>query len=390
MSPLAQLSSEQLLAQLHDLVQRSRDFEADLLEHLAEVDARRLYLQEGCPSMFAYCVRVLRFAEAVAYKRIAAMRAARRHPDLLTTLRSGELHLTALSLLAPQLTAENAAELIAAARHRTADEIRRTLADRKPKPDLVSSVRKLPALTGSVAKRPVQRDSAPQIPRPVSDLPRPRALDATAGTPIALGRERYVVRFTANRELHAQLRELRALMRHQIPDGDIGKILARAVGVLLKQVRSRKFGECSVARSARRTDRAPSRRIPAAIRRAVAKRDDERCAFVSENGRRCDSREFLEFHHCDTWARSRSHTPEGISLRCQAHNQYEADQDFGAEHMNGFRKRDRPGRGSPPNTKHPIPSHPAVKHPAANQPAGVPSQLDLNPVDQRPERLGAV
>ena len=33
--------------------------------------------------MFAYCVEVLRFAEAVAYKRIAALRAARRYPELL-------------------------------------------------------------------------------------------------------------------------------------------------------------------------------------------------------------------------------------------------------------------------------------------------------------------
>jgi hypothetical protein len=394
-SPLKAISSERLLERLIELVRRSSDLEADLLEHLAEVDARRLYLQEGCPSMFAYCVRVLRFAEAVAYKRIAAMRAARRHPDLLTNLRSGELHLTALSLLAPQLTAGNAAELIAAARHRTADEIRRMLADRKPQPDLVSSVRKLPAFTELAAKRPAESDSVPQFPLSVSALPRSRAMDATAGPPIPLGRERYIVRFTANRELHTQLRELQALMRHQIPDGDLGKILARAVGVLLKQVRSQKFGECSVPRTERSTDSARSRHIPAAIRRAVAKRDDERCAFVSEAGRRCDSREFLEFHHCDAWARSRSHTIEGISLRCRAHNQYEAERDFGAEHMNGFRERDRPGSASPASPKHPVPNHPdarqtAANHAAANQRAGAPSQLDLNPVDQRPERLGAV
>jgi hypothetical protein len=117
------LSNDQLLARLLDLVHRGRKLEADLIAHLAEVDARRLYLREGCASMFAYCVGVLRFAEAVAYKRIAAARAARRYPELLTALRKGDLHLTAVSLLAPQLTAENVNELLAAARHRTADEI---------------------------------------------------------------------------------------------------------------------------------------------------------------------------------------------------------------------------------------------------------------------------
>jgi len=103
-------SSDQLLAQLLALVHRGRKLEVDLIEHLAEVDARRLYLREGCPSMFAYCVEVLRFAEAVAYKRIAAMRAARRYPELLTTLQKGDLHLTAVSLLAPHLTAKNVTE----------------------------------------------------------------------------------------------------------------------------------------------------------------------------------------------------------------------------------------------------------------------------------------
>jgi hypothetical protein len=158
-------------------------------------------------------------------------------------------------------------------------------------------------------------------------------------------------------------------MRHQIPDGDLGKILARAVGTLLKQVRNRKYGECSEPRAAAPTDSAPSRHVPAAIRRAVAKRDDERCAFTSDAGRRCDSREFLEFHHCNPWARSRSHAIEGISLRCRAHNRYEAERDFGTEHMSRFHSKDRsclatPMKDSDPSTV-------------------TSSQLDLNPVGSR-------
>jgi hypothetical protein len=340
MSALKKLSSERLLVRLFELVQQSSELEADLLEYLAEVDARRLYLREGCSSMFAYCVRVLQFAEGVAYKRIAAIRAARRHPGLLTALRSGELHLTAVSLLAPRLTDENATELIDAARHRTADEIRRMLADRSPGPDIVSSIRKLPAVSVPAAEQPVQSDRATGNRKPVFDSTPSHSANASAGPLKPLGDERYAIRFTANCELHAQLRELQALMCHQIPDGDLGKILARAVGVLLKQVRARKFSDCSAPRAMRHTDSASSRHIPAAIRRAVAKRDGERCAFVSEAGRRCDSREFLEFHHCEPWARSRSHAIEDISLRCRAHNRYEAERDFGADQMNRFRKRD--------------------------------------------------
>jgi len=457
MPGLTRLSSAQLLAQLLDLVHRGHKLEADLIAHLAEVDERRLYLREGCSSMFAYCVEILRFAEAVAYKRIAAMRAARRHPELLTALRNGDLHLTAVSLLAPQLTAKNVTALLAAARHRTADEIRRMLADRQPKPDVASSVRRLsdssvrgvstPHLVSSVHRdSPVCGDSSIHcdsssrcIPPLGCVLPvRSGSLVCAAGRvdqitaktetqkaalenesgltrstlaqpinpsgsvahssrsatlsgaaapssrpPEPLGDERYLIRFTADRELHAQIQELKSLMRHQIPDGDVGKVLAKAIAVLLKQVRARKFGACSAPRAARcerivrtksakrvesaeRTESAkrvesaervesakrvesaerveqtatssPSRQIPAAIRRAVSKRDGERCTFVSATGRRCSSRDFLEFHHREPWARHRSHAIDGITLRCRAHNQYEAERDFGAKHMARFRK----------------------------------------------------
>ena len=43
--------------------------------------------------MFAYCTEVLHLSEAEAYLRIAAARAAREHPLLLTLLADGRLHL---------------------------------------------------------------------------------------------------------------------------------------------------------------------------------------------------------------------------------------------------------------------------------------------------------
>jgi hypothetical protein len=153
-----------------------------------------------------------------------------------------------------------------------------------------------------------------------------------------LGGERFAVRFTADRELHAQIQELRALMRHQVPDGDIAEILRRAVAVLLKQVRRQKFGECSAPRAAKPAGENASRNIPAAIRRAVSKRDGERCSYVAPSGRRCGAQEFLEFHHCFPWARNRAHAVEGIALRCRAHNQHAAERDFGVQQMAPFRR----------------------------------------------------
>jgi 5-methylcytosine-specific restriction endonuclease McrA len=75
------------------------------------------------------------------------------------------------------------------------------------------------------------------------------------------------------------------------------------------------------------------RSIPVCIRRAVWARDGGRCAYQSKDGRRCGSRRAIEFHHRIPWARCKEHTIGNIALRCRAHNQYEAELDFGAAHM---------------------------------------------------------
>jgi 5-methylcytosine-specific restriction endonuclease McrA len=159
--------------------------------------------------------------------------------------------------------------------------------------------------------------------------------------------------------------EAQALLRHQIPDGDLSKLFDRALDALLRDVRRTKFAESPCARETRepRTDCGPaSRHIPAAIKRAVVERDQGRCTFVARDGRRCGSRDALEFHHSEPFARARRHRAEGITLRCRAHNRHAAVQDYGADHMARFRRPERrggatgPGASSRHDGLHPAPS----------------------------------
>jgi 5-methylcytosine-specific restriction endonuclease McrA len=80
------------------------------------------------------------------------------------------------------------------------------------------------------------------------------------------------------------------------------------------------------------------RNIPVSIRREVWARDAGRCTYQSREGRCCGSRETIEFHHQIPWARCKEHKIENIALRCRAHNQYEAESDFGTAHMARFRR----------------------------------------------------
>ena len=125
-----------------------------------------------------------------------------------------------------------------------------------------------------------------------------------------------------------ELSRVQDLLRHQIPDGDPGKILARALSLLRRQLEIRKLGRETPQRKGRPT-RPGSRHVPAAVRRAVWKRDRGRCAFVARDGRRCAERGGLEFHHIDPWVLGGEATLRNISLRCRAHNAHEAVAWFG-------------------------------------------------------------
>ena len=81
------------------------------------------------------------------------------------------------------------------------------------------------------------------------------------------------------------------------------------------------------------------RRIPAAVRRAVWSRDRARCTFVDERGRRCGETNQLEFHHKNAHARGGPATVANIQLRCRAHNDLAAEQDFGPAYMSRMRTK---------------------------------------------------
>ena len=136
------------------------------------------------------------------------------------------------------------------------------------------------------------------------------------------------MQFTIDAATHENLRRAQELLRREIPDGDPGAIFDRALKLLLEDVARKKMAATAKPRTSQIT-RTRSRHIPARVKRAVWLRDGGRCAFVVANGRRCTERVFLEFHHCEPYAIGGEATVTNVSLRCRAHNVYEAQLLFG-------------------------------------------------------------
>jgi hypothetical protein len=66
---LKHLSDGDLIAEVNRLASPERAAIANLVVALGEMDARRLYLGQGCSSMFTYCTQLLHLAEHVAFNR---------------------------------------------------------------------------------------------------------------------------------------------------------------------------------------------------------------------------------------------------------------------------------------------------------------------------------
>ena len=163
---VAQLSDRELLAEITIAAASERAATARLIALLAQLDARRLYLGAGCSSLFTYCTQVLHLSEHAAYGRIEAARAARRFPVILDLLSDGSVTLTAVTLLAPHLTADNHLEVPSQARHKSKRDVEHLVARLRPQPSVPATVRKLPvpkALQDAHCRRcwlPVHDDSS--------------------------------------------------------------------------------------------------------------------------------------------------------------------------------------------------------------------------------------
>jgi hypothetical protein len=345
---LDKISDDDLLSRLGSLLRSSRGAEADLVAQIAEVDARQLYLREACPSMHVYCTTVLHLSDPEAYLRITVGRAARTYPVILEMLSDGRLHLSAISRLSPYLTAENHAEVLARAVHKSRREVEDLVAELAPRPDVATVVRKLPTKMQAAALGldpretiPVASDSGPEL-RP------DRVASSVASSPPArvevLAPARYKVQFTANLAFRDKLERLQALMRSKFPDGDLAKILEEAVTEKLARVEARRFAKTPRPRQKTIPKDDGSRRVPAALKRAVNLRDEGQCRFVDDLGRRCPERHRLEYHHRDPYGLGGERTLANVCLMCDRHNQYLADRDYGKGKMDEHRTTRRVGR----------------------------------------------
>src|SRR5215470_6254405 len=147
----------EIVAELKDLLSRERITLVPILEGIAKIEERKLYLELGYDSMWAFLKRELAQSEAMIHYRLASSRMLRRFPQVAEPLRDGRLCMTVLASLAKVLTEENVDELIAEAMGKPTNEVKRIVRRLDPKPvpkDVVTEAPRSSEVIAASAKPP--------------------------------------------------------------------------------------------------------------------------------------------------------------------------------------------------------------------------------------------
>ncbi|MBI2604933.1 MAG: HNH endonuclease [Deltaproteobacteria bacterium] len=285
-----------------------------LLEHLAEIDRRRLYAMRGYASLWEYVHKALQYSESQAYDRVSAMRLMVRVPEVKTELQSGKLTLTTTAKLGAhvrreKLRPEETVSLLREISGKPSREVERVLVSQSTEPRKPDRVK---AVTPELARITLDVDQEfLKLVQKVKDLKGNSALSHQDVFKTAM--QDYVKRRQPKPEKHEPV----AAVPLQAP-------------ALLRAPEVKTTPEKQVTKS---------RYIPMNIRTMVRVRSEQRCEYADPvTKRRCESKSGLQFDHINPFAKGGAHTFQNLRHYCKAHNTLAAIEQFGGAKMRPYLK----------------------------------------------------
>ena len=234
-STVGALSDRELLRETSKLVRHERHLQGAVIDHLAEIQARGLYLERGFSSLFDYAVRELGYSDAAAARRIGAMRLCADQPHAREGLRDGSLTLSAAAELQWAFDRQRRRGSISgtaaiapagrAAAGSAADSVAPAVslppAEPEPPPLVLDAVGRRQLVEEAAGK------SARQVRQMLADLDPELAPPADRVRP--LGDGRYELKATIDAECQQGLEQLRGLLSHVDPRMTMGQLVGRLV-----------------------------------------------------------------------------------------------------------------------------------------------------------------
>ncbi len=238
-STVGALSDRDLLRQTGTLVRHERHLQGAVIDHLSEIEARRLYLQRGCSSLFDYAVRELGYSDAAAGRRIGAVRLCADQPGAREWLRDGSLTLSAAAELQWAFDRQRrrgsisgtASSAPAGSAAENAPATEEPLGDSTPAAAPSASDSEPPLVLDAAGRQKLVEESAGkstrEVRRMLAELDPELAVPADRMRPFGDGR--YELKAVIDADCHQGLEQLRGLLSHVDPRMTIGQLVGRIV-----------------------------------------------------------------------------------------------------------------------------------------------------------------
>lgn len=311
------LSNADLELNLKNKVREEIKITTEILYLLAEVESRRLY-SKSHPSLFEYCVNVLKYSAAAAQRRIDSMRAMKVIPELEQNIMNGELNLSSISQAQSFFRQEAKMGKVYSLPEKK--EVLEKLKNKSSR----ECVRELISISPQSVPQEKRRELTP---------------------------EKTELKVVLNKDLVQKLDKIKDLMSHKNPnmtDQELIEIMADALLEKIDPFEKAKRLDLRRQKSASKNDskhegeefvrslptsEVKSRYIPAAMKTEVYLRDHGKCAHLN-----CDSTKFLEYDHIEPIALGGETTAKNLRLLCRAHNQRAAIDRFGLQKIQNYFK----------------------------------------------------
>ena len=317
---LFELTNEELHHRLLSRAAEERRLTHQILQLIAEVDQRKLYLPMAQASIFDYLVKLIGYTPASAQRRIDAARMMQQVPELGRKIESGSLKLTQVSQVQQvlrlvrkkdniQLLPNEKKDLLAKLENKTGAESELILAQ----------VFKLPPQTQ--CRQKIQQDESVRI------------------------------ELTLSKEQMEVVERAKALLSHALPGASLAEVIVSLAERYVKtrietksKAKAESKPECKPETQTKadveaqtRTDQgsasategvASQRRrlsqqaIPTAVKKDVLGRS-QGCEFMdAKTGKVCGSKRFLEVDHIQPRFAGGGNEPFNLRAMCSSHNKF--------------------------------------------------------------------
>jgi hypothetical protein len=341
---------------MKELVRTERKITLEILLLIQTMDITKLYRDLGFDSLFSYLTRGIGYSEGAAQRRISSARLMRQIPAIESEIKSGELNLTQISLAATAFRQEEKAQ-----------------GQKIPSQNKAHILQKLKTKAGFETQKILKQEM------PSFEIPKPKVT--------VTGNDQVCVTLVMSESDWQKVQALQADFSHKVPDQKLESLLLYFANQVeakkrrlnakpaaneqplaspshrSRQVKKEAIQENQSFKKSQQHNHALSESlseelilrpppkgkltrqsqplwrwnprtnsmirlaVATSLRRSVFQIANGQCQFVSRlNGKRCDSRHFLEIDHILPIARGGTHRKENLRIYCREHNAWAAKQ----------------------------------------------------------------